>query len=72
MIAFRDFVAKHDVDGIDGALVAANDWLLRTGVRPLNVETIRTHARGSVGVDAVERGVRVWYEVAQRGPEPGG
>lgn len=71
MIAFRDFTSKQDVDGVDGALVAANEWLLRTGVRPLNVETIRSQARGSIGLDAVERGLRVWYEAGQPAPAPG-
>lgn len=65
MIAFRDFTSSTAgsplSDGVDKALVAANEWLARTGIRPLNVETI---TGGTVGWRTnVDRGLRVWYEV---------
>jgi len=64
MIAFRDFTSAHGTDGMDSAIVAANDWLVRTGIRPLNVETIRKHGRGTLDFNPADRGLRVWYEVA--------
>lgn len=67
MIAFKDFRSATTgsplSDGIDRSLVLANEWLLKTGVRPVNIETI-TETRGSMAVSQVERGLRVWYEVA--------
>lgn len=66
MIAFRDFRSSIPgsplSDGIDKALVSVNEWLEKTGIRPLNVETI-TEVKGIMSVDKVDRGLRVWYEV---------
>lgn len=71
MIAFRDFTASTPgsplSDGVDKALVAANEWLARTGIRPLNVETL---SGGSFGWKTnADRGLRVWYEVLPAAPE---
>ena len=67
MIAFKDFRSSTSgsplSDGIDRSLVLANEWLQKTGVRPVNIETI-TETRGSMTITLVERGLRVWYEVA--------
>ena len=65
MIAFKDFrsttAGSPLSDGMDRSLVLANEWLLKTGVRPVNIETI-TEARGRMVLAKVERGIRVWYE----------
>ncbi len=70
MIAFRDFFSavKGGPEGIDQALVASNEWLLRSGVTPLNIETL-TKATGGGLVNATSRdiGVRVWYVVGAAG-----
>lgn len=59
LLAFRDFRGAG-TDGLDAALVSANEWLAHTGIRPLNVETIvEAHAR--VASNTTDRGVRVWY-----------
>lgn len=67
MIAFKDFRSNTPgswlSDGIDRALVHANEWLIETGTRPLNVETI-VETRGSISVSRVERGLRIWYEIS--------
>jgi len=67
MIAFRDFSSARfgRPEGIDRALVEANEWLLRTGVKPLNIETL-THFSGGGMANLVSSdvGLRVWYEVA--------
>ena len=66
MIAFRDFRSTTPgsplSDGMDKALVAANEWLNNTGIRPINIETLG-EVRGTMSVNHVDRGVRVWYEV---------
>lgn len=66
MIAFKDFRSSTSgsplSDGIDRSLVLANEWLQKTGVRPVNIETI-TETRGTMAITQVERGLRVWYEV---------
>ena len=66
MIAFRDFRSSTFgsplSDGIDSALVAANEWLERTGIQPINIETL-TELRGNVSVESVTRGLRIWYEI---------
>ncbi|WP_436573299.1 hypothetical protein [Janthinobacterium sp. HLS12-2] len=66
MIAFKDFRSSTSgsplSDGIDRSLVLANEWLQKTGVRPVNIETI-TETRGRMAITQVERGLRVWYEV---------
>ena len=66
MIAFRDFRSSTPgsplSDGMDKAIVSANEWLDRTGIRPINIETI-AEVRGTMSVDHVDRGVRVWYEI---------
>ena len=67
MIAFKDFRSSTPgsplSDGMDRSLVLANESLLKTGVRPVNIETI-TETRGWTALAKVERGIRVWYEVA--------
>ena len=67
MIAFKDFRSTTSgsplSDGIDRSLVLANEWLEKTGVRPVSIETIK-ETRGVVTIIQVERGLRVWYEVA--------
>ena len=67
MISFKDFRSTTSgsplSDGIDRSLVLANEWLEKTGVRPVSIETI-TETRGVVTIIRVERGLRVWYEVA--------
>lgn len=64
MIAFRDFSATDfgRPEGIDRALVEANEWLIRTGVHPLNIETLR-NIGGVMSVSSADIGVRVWYIV---------
>ena len=67
MIAFRDF-SSHAFgrpEGIDRALVEANEWLLRTGVKPLNIET-RTNLNGGglANMTSSDIGLRVWYLVS--------
>ncbi|MEG1056221.1 MAG: hypothetical protein RR376_11300 [Janthinobacterium sp.] len=73
MIAFKDFRSTTSgsplSDGIDRALVLANEWLAKTGVRPVNIETL-TETRGVVSIFQVERGLRVWYEVGSVPPAP--
>ncbi|QYG07926.1 MULTISPECIES: hypothetical protein [unclassified Janthinobacterium] len=65
MIAFKDFRSTTSgsplSDGIDRSLVMANEWLVKTGVHPVNIETI-TETRGWMVLAKVERGIRVWYE----------
>jgi hypothetical protein len=67
MIAFKDFRSSTSgsplSDGMDRSLVLANEWLIKTGTRPVCIETI-TETRGWMKVIQVERGLRVWYEVA--------
>ncbi|WP_219117701.1 hypothetical protein [Janthinobacterium sp. UMAB-56] len=67
MIAFRDFRSttrgSPSSDGMDRSLVLANEWLLQTGIRPVCIETI-TETGGWMKFLQVERGLRVWYEVA--------
>lgn len=70
MIAFRDFssIEYGRPEGIDRALVAANEWLLRTGVRLLNVETLtKISGGGLANFTSSDVGVRVWY-VVDAGP----
>lgn len=65
MIAFKDFRSTTSgsplSDGMDRSLVMANEWLVNTGVRPINMETM-TETRGWMTLTKVERGIRVWYE----------
>lgn len=66
MIAFRDFsVEKFGRPvGIDGALVAANEWLHRSGIVPLNIETLTKVSGGGVAnIIISDIGLRVWYQV---------
>ncbi|KKO61992.1 hypothetical protein VM94_04063 [Janthinobacterium sp. KBS0711] len=67
MIAFKDFRSSTPgsplSDGMDRSLVLANEWLTKNGVRPVSIETI-TETRGWMALAKVERGIRVWYEVA--------
>jgi len=66
MIAFRDFssVRFGRPEGIDRALVEANEWLLRTGVKPLNIETLsHFNGGGMANLTSSDTGLRVWYLV---------
>lgn len=66
MIAFRDFssVQFGRPEGIDRALVEANEWLQRTGVKPLNIETLTKLAGGGTGnLASSDIGLRIWYVV---------
>jgi hypothetical protein len=67
VIAFRDF-ASHAFgrpEGIDRALVEANQWLQRTGIKPLNVETLTNVSGGGMAsLTSSDIGVRVWYLVS--------
>ncbi len=66
MIAFRDFSANEfgRPEGIDRALVQANEWMLRTGVKPLNIETLRSVTGGGMAnLIFADAGLRVWYTV---------
>lgn len=66
MLAFRDFISTTSgsplSEGIDGALVAANEWIERTGIRPTSIETL-TELRGSMSIQSVSKGLRIWYEI---------
>lgn len=67
MIAFRDFSsnAYGRPEGIDQALVEANEWLLRIGVQPLNIETLTKVTGGGLGnFSSSDVGLRVWYVVS--------
>ena len=65
MIAFKDFRSTTSgsplSDGMDRSLVMANEWLVKTGGRPVSIETI-TETKGWMALAKVERGIRVWYE----------
>jgi hypothetical protein len=64
MIAFRDFSSGEygRPEGIDRALVEANEWLLRTGVKPLNIETLRKVSGGAMAnLTSSDIGLRIWY-----------
>lgn len=71
MILFRDFTsaAYGRPEGIDQALVAANEWLLRVGVKPLNIETFTKG--GLVNSTSSDIGLRVWYVVGADRDAPG-
>ncbi|MGZ5200557.1 MAG: hypothetical protein ACXWC4_12365 [Telluria sp.] len=66
LLAFRDFrstvPSSPGSDGMDAALVSANEWLARTGIEPLNVETL-VEAYGRLAANSTDRGIRVWYEI---------
>jgi len=67
MIAFRDFSSAEygRPEGIDRALVEANEWIMRSGVRPLNIETLtKMSGGGMAGLTSSDIGLRVWYLVA--------
>jgi hypothetical protein len=61
LIAFRDFRGAGP-DGLSAALVATNEWLAKTGIQPLNVETI-VEFQGGMSAQSTDRGIRVWYDV---------
>ena len=68
MIAFRDFSsAEHGrPEGIDRALVEANEWLQRTGINPLNIETLtKVTGGGLANISSSDIGLRVWYVVGR-------
>lgn len=66
VITFRDF-SSHAFgrpEGIDRALVEANEWLQRTGIKPLNVETLTNVSGGAMAsMTSSDRGLRIWYLV---------
>ena len=69
MIAFRDFSSPDygRPEGIDRALVEANEWIIRTGVKPLNIETLtKVTGGGMANLTSSDIGLRVWYVI---GPE---
>ena len=66
MIAFRDFSSTEygRPEGIDRALIEANEWLLRTGTKPLNIETLtKTTGAGLANFSSANIGLRVWYVI---------
>jgi hypothetical protein len=66
MIAFRDFSSAEygRPEGIDRALVEANEWLQRTGTRPLNIETLtKVTGGGLANFSSSDIGLRVWYVI---------
>ena len=50
MIAFKDFSSAEywRPEGIDRALVEAHEWMLRTGIQPLNIETLQKVTGGGL------------------------
>ncbi len=66
MIAFRDFRSSKPgsplSDGMDKAILSVNEWLEKTKIQPINIETL-TEFPDTRSVSAVDRGVRVWYEI---------
>ena len=64
MIAFRDFSPRQSGHpaGIDRALLEANEWLIRTGIAPLNIETLR-NVSGTITISSADVGLRVWFLV---------
>ena len=64
MIAFREFLPRQSgqLVGIDRALVEANEWLIRTGTKPLNIETLK-NVSGKMAISSSDVGIRVWYLV---------
>jgi hypothetical protein len=49
-------------EGIDRALMDANEWLQRTGIKPLNIETLTKVSGGGLATFSTsDNGVRVWY-----------
>ena len=71
MIAFRDFssVQYGRPEGLDRALVEANEWLLRTGVEPLNIETLKSpFSMTSMHAASSDIGLRIWYLVPTQRP----
>lgn len=67
MIAFRDFSSDEygRPEGIDRALVEANEWMNRTGIKPLNIETLRKVTGGGVAkLTSSDIGLRVWYVIS--------
>jgi hypothetical protein len=66
MIAFRDFSSAEygRPEGIDRALVEANEWLKRYGIKPLNIETLTKVSGGAAAnLSSSDIGLRVWYVV---------
>ena len=64
MIAFRDFSFSQfgRPEGVDRALVEANEWLQRTGIQPLNIETLKNVTGGGLAnLVFSDVGLRVWY-----------
>ena len=64
MIAFRDFLSVEygRPEGIDRALVEANEWLQGTGTKPLNIETLTKVTGGGLAKSSSsDIGLRVWY-----------
>lgn len=70
MIAFRDFSCSEygRPEGIDRALVEANEWLQRTRINPLNIETLAKITGGGLAhFSSSDIGVRVWYIIGKDG-----
>lgn len=66
MIAFRDFSSAQygRPEGIDRALIEANEWLQRTGIKPLNIETLgKLTGGGTASISSSDIGLRVWYVI---------
>lgn len=66
MIAFRDFSAIEfgRPEGIDRALVEANEWLLHNRIKPLNIETLRKASGGGLAqITYSDVGLRIWYAI---------
>jgi len=66
MIAFRDFSSTEygRPEGIDRALTEANEWLQRTGTKPLNIETLtKVTGGGLANFSSSDIGLRIWYVI---------
>jgi hypothetical protein len=70
MIALRDFSSAEygRPEGIDRALVEANEWLQRTGIKPLNIETLTKATGGAItSFSSSDVGLRIWYVIGAGG-----
>ncbi|TFW30504.1 hypothetical protein [Massilia horti] len=66
MIAFRDFSSAEygRPEGIDRALVEANEWMLSAGIKPLNIETLtKVTGGGFANLRSSDIGLRIWYVI---------
>lgn len=66
-LAFKDFMfgpagfLRGSPNGIAGVLRLANEWIAQESVAVVNVETLTTLERQSMGSRVIEIGVRVWH-----------